>query len=240
MLLSCHNLTVSYQGYPALHKLSCAVQLNTITAVVGPNGAGKSTFFKALLGLVSIEAGFIKFHNNITNKDIAYLPQINQINDFVPLTVIDAVTIGALTNNSHGVTEKKIAQAHSLITKVGLTGLADTYISELSTGQLQRVLFAKMMLQDSRVLLLDEPFNHVDAKTIDDLSQLLIDLCASGYTILLILHDLMQVRAIANHAILIASNLIASGEVEQVLTTENLHLAYNNNYIRTHDRCREC
>jgi zinc/manganese transport system ATP-binding protein len=236
MLISCHDLTVSYEGHPAIHHISCHLEENRITAIVGPNGAGKSTLLKALLNLVKPDTGYVKLHN-IKYSDLAYLPQVTTINTLLPLQVLDVVCTGLLKDMGSSLSDEVIEQAEESLTSVGLSGFSNRYITDLSKGELQRVMFAKIIVQKSKVIFLDEPFNAVDAKTIQDLLKVLHDLKAGGTTIVMVLHDLMQIEEYCDSAILLATELVSFGSIKQVLTRANIQTAYSTNFVWSSDIC---
>lgn len=238
MLISCQDLTVSYDGHPAIHHVSCGIERDKITAIIGPNGAGKSTLLKAFLGLVKVDTGNIKL-NDLCSSDMAYLPQITTINSLIPLQVLDVVCVGALKSINYKISAHDVKMAQECLELVGLKGFEGRYITDLSKGQLQRVLFAKIIMQKSKVIFLDEPFNAIDTKTTQDLLRLLVNLKAQGTTIVLVLHDLLQVEECCDNAILLASELVAYGQISEVLSQENLKAAYNTNFIWSSDICNK-
>jgi zinc/manganese transport system ATP-binding protein len=135
--------------------------------------------------------------------------------------------------------ECSFEQAKNCIAQVGLQGFENRYITDLSKGQLQRVLFAKIMLQQSTVIFLDEPFNAIDTKTTQDLLNILVNLRNKGVTIVIVLHDLLQVERCCDNAILLASELVSYGCLADVLSRENLQTAYNTNFIWSSDICNQ-
>jgi zinc/manganese transport system ATP-binding protein len=236
MLISCHDLTVSYEGHPAIHHISCHLEENHITAIVGPNGAGKSTLLKALLNLVKPDTGNVKLHN-INYSDLAYLPQVTTINTLLPLQVLDVVCTGLLKDMVSSLSDAVIEQAEESLTRVGLSGFSNRYITDLSKGELQRVMFAKIIVQKAKAIFLDEPFNAVDAKTTQDLLRVLQDLKKSGTTVVMVLHDLMQIEEYCDSAILLATELVSFGSIKQVLTKANIQTAYSTNFVWSSDIC---
>ena len=144
--------------------------LTPFTAVIGKNGAGKSTLLKGLMGLIDPLDGHIN-QNKALYKEIAYLPQQADIDRSFPISVMETVLLGHWKRIGlfRSVTDKMINEAENAIKAVGMTGFEKRVISSLSSGQFQRVLFARMLLQDSPIILLDEPFTAIDAKTTADL-----------------------------------------------------------------------
>src|SRR5689334_21991155 len=164
--LAFENLTLGYERHPAVHHLDGVVQEGSLVAICGPNGAGKSTLFKGIVGLLTPLAGRIDV-KACRVQDIAYLPQIADIDRSFPINVYDMVAMGLWRRAGlfGGIGRKEREQIHDAIGAVGLRGFEERPIASLSGGQMQRTLFARLLLQNARVILLDEPFNAIDAKT---------------------------------------------------------------------------
>src|SRR3984885_10132877 len=160
------NLTLGYERHPAVHHLSGAVETGALVAVVGPNGAGKSTLFKGIVGVIKPLAGSIE-RNGLDARDIAYLPQIAEIDRSFPISVYDMVAMGLWRSKGlfRSIGGKDHQAIEAAIAAVGLTGFEQRIIGSLSGGQMQRMLFARLLLQDARMIVLDEPFTAIDAKT---------------------------------------------------------------------------
>jgi zinc/manganese transport system ATP-binding protein len=189
---------------------------------VGPNGAGKSTLFKGIVGLVAPLSGAIDCDLGV--RDIAYLPQMTEIDRSFPINVYDLVAMGLWRRiGAFGaigkVQRERIREA---IATVGLTGFEHRPIAGLSGGQMQRVLFARLLLQDSRLIVLDEPFNAIDDRTVTDLIALVRRWHGERRTVLAALHDLNLVRRHFPQTLLMAREPIAWGETGLALTPENL------------------
>lgn len=216
------NLTLGYDRHPAVHHLSAEIRSGALLAVIGPNGAGKSTLLKALVGETLPIQG--SFELGIAADDIAYLPQINDIDRSFPVSVFDMVAMGLWkrVGSFGGLGRPDIERVHHTLAKVGLAGFEQRPIGKLSGGQLQRARFARMMLQDCRLLLLDEPFNAIDSRTTDDLLSLISGWHAEGRTVLAVLHDLERVGRYFPECLLIARELIAFGPTADVLTPDKL------------------
>ncbi len=192
-------------------------------AVVGPNGAGKSTLFKGILGLLAPLSGAID--RGLGVRDIAYLPQVAEIDRSFPINVYDLVAMGAWRRIGAFGAIRKIERdrIHGAIATVGLTGFERRPIAGLSGGQMQRVvLFARLLLQDSRLIVLDEPFNAIDDRTVADLIALVHRWHGERRTVLAALHDMNLVRRHFPQTLLMAREPIAWGETGLVLTPENL------------------
>jgi zinc/manganese transport system ATP-binding protein len=217
------NLTLGYERHPAVHHLDGEVAKGALLAVVGPNGAGKSTLFKGIVGTLRPLAGRIE-RGGISARDIAYLPQIADIDRTFPIHVYDMVSMGLWRRSGlfGGIGRKQRGDIERAIAAVGLTGFEDRPISTLSGGQMQRTLFARLLLQDARLIVLDEPFNAIDAKTCADLLDLVERWHREERTVLAALHDIDLVKRTFPQTLLLARSPVAWGDTAAVLTAENL------------------
>ncbi|HEY5965664.1 MAG TPA: zinc ABC transporter ATP-binding protein AztA [Xanthobacteraceae bacterium] len=220
--LQFRNLTLGYDRHPAVHHLDGAVAAGSLTAVVGPNGAGKSTLFKGVVGVIKPLAGRIE-RNGVDPQDIAYLPQIAEIDRSFPINVYDMVAMGLWRSKGlfGGIGRKDRDAVEHAIGAVGLTGFEPRPIGTLSGGQMQRMLFARLLLQDARVIVLDEPFNAIDTKTCADLIALIRRWHGEQRTVLTALHDLELVKAHFPETLLLAREPVAWGKTAEVLTPDN-------------------
>ncbi|HTE81705.1 MAG TPA: metal ABC transporter ATP-binding protein [Reyranella sp.] len=214
------DLTVSYDRHPAVHHLSTEIPAAEMTAIVGPNGAGKSSLLKALVGL----APRVEGHIECSARRIAYLPQQAEIDRSFPISVLDTVLLGRWSRfGAFGKAVKvDVHDAQHAIEAVGLSGFERRPIDTLSVGQFQRVLFARLLLQDADLVLLDEPFAAIDAKTVGDLMELIRRWRSEKRTVVAVLHDLDQVRHDFPNSLLLARELVDSGPTARVLSPENL------------------
>lgn len=216
------NLTLGYDRHPAVHHLEAEIDVGTLTAVVGPNGAGKSTLLKGLTGNLAPLEGHVDLRG-MSREDIAYLPQQSEIDRSFPMSVLDLVAmglwreIGAFGRIGRG----QRARIDAAIATVGLTGFERRSIGALSGGQMQRALFARVLLQDAKLVLLDEPFSAIDAKTMKDLVRVVLGWHGEGRTILAVLHDHETVAAHFPDTLMLARELVAHGPTGDVLTAEN-------------------
>ncbi len=216
-----NNLTVSYRQHPALHHISGCLPRGSLTAVVGPNGAGKSTLLKSIAGLLPIEGGAAggALRVAVPQAQRAYLPQAAELDRSFPIHVQDCVLMGCWGRTGpwgrvDDVARQRIAQAlHS----VGLAGFEARSVGSLSSGQLQRVMFARLVVQDAQLILLDEPFNAVDARTTADLLALVRTWHEQQRTVLVVLHDDALVHQHFPQTLLLARELVAWGPTAQVL-----------------------
>jgi zinc/manganese transport system ATP-binding protein len=221
--LAFQNLTLGYDRHPAVHHLSGEIGEGALLAVVGPNGAGKSTLLKGIVGVLHPLGGKIS-RNGVSAKDIAYLPQIAEIDRSFPISVYDLVSMGlwkraGLLGGIGREDREKISQA---IEAVGLRGFEPRAIGTLSGGQMQRALFARLLLQDARVILLDEPFASLDSKTVSDLLELVHRWHGEKRTVVAVLHDFELVKQHFPESLLLAREPVAWGKTTEALSAENL------------------
>lgn len=221
--LRLRDLTVAYERHPAIHHVSLDVAEGALTAVVGPNGAGKSTLLKAVIGEVRKVEGSIDLAGRGRAK-IAYLPQVSDIDRSFPISVLEVVLLGrwGRIGGFGSASAKDRHDAFHAIEAVGLRGFEQRPIATLSAGQFQRVLFARVLLQDAEIILLDEPFNAIDARTTADLMALVQRWHADRRTVLCVLHDIDQARARFPDAILLARELVAAGPTAETLSAANM------------------
>jgi zinc/manganese transport system ATP-binding protein len=221
--LEFRNLTLGYDRHPAVHHLHGPVAAGALIAVVGPNGAGKSTLFKGIVGMVKPLAGGIDLCG-LRARDIAYLPQAAEIDRSFPISVYDMVAMGLWRGKGlfGGIGPKDRNAVERAIAAVGLTCFEPRAIGTLSGGQMQRMLFARLLLQDARVIVLDEPFNAIDAKTCADLLDLVRRWHSEQRTVLAAMHDLEMVKAHFPESLLLAREPVAWGATAEVLTPENM------------------
>ncbi|AIL31995.1 metal ABC transporter ATP-binding protein [Basilea psittacipulmonis] len=223
-VFECEHLSLSWGNKQVVVDLNVEFSQGELIAILGPNGAGKSTLVKAMMGLLKPSAGVIRKNPNLR---YALLPQSSEIDKTFPMTVYDLVAMGAW--NQVGVfksyskqIKQKIADA---MERVGLKNHSHSLIGELSGGQFQRALFARLMVTDASVFVLDEPFAAIDAYTRDDLLCIIRDWHAEGRTVIAVLHDIDLAKANFNQCLLLSDTIRAWGSVDAVITPENLEKA---------------
>ena len=221
--LQFRDVTLGYDRHPAVHHLDGEVASGALLAVVGPNGAGKSTLFRGLVGILKPLEGSI-WRAGLDVHDIAYLPQTVDIDRSFPISVYDFVGTGLwrVTGFFGGIGRQARDKISDALAAVGLNGFENRPIGTLSGGQMQRLLFARVLLQDARLIVLDEPFNAIDTKTSADLLALVKRWHAEKRTVLAALHDMDLVRSSFPETLLLARGQVAWGATADVLTAENL------------------
>jgi zinc/manganese transport system ATP-binding protein len=219
------DLTLGYDRHPAVHHLSGCFEAGSLTAVIGPNGAGKSTLLKAIAGTLKPIGGSLSM--GLDPARLAYLPQLAELDRDFPISVEDLIgtgfwrEIGPFGQYSR----KDRSQITDALAKVGLSGFNKRLLGTLSGGQLQRVMFARLMVQDAEVILIDEPFAAIDTKTVSDLMELVRQWHKEGRTIIAVLHDMGLVAEFFSECLILARECVAWGPTEHVLNPDNLSKA---------------
>lgn len=229
--IEAHNVTASYGGQPVLWDIDFELPEGHIIGIIGPNGSGKTTLLKTIMGLIEPASGFVKVFNkplDQVRERVAYVPQRESVDWDFPASVFDVVMMGRYRKNNlfkrNNKTDIEIVN-HS-IEKVGLTEFKNRQISQLSGGQQQRVFIARALAQQADLYLMDEPFVGVDAATESSILKILQEMKNNGKTVVIIHHDLQTVSDYFDYLVLLNTRLIAKGDLNEVLTEENLTNAY--------------
>jgi zinc/manganese transport system ATP-binding protein len=220
--IAIRDLTLGYDGHPAVHHLDGSFEAGSLTAIVGPNGSGKSTLLKGIMGTLKPLGGRIE-----RQGEIAYLPQSAEIDRSFPATVSELIGLGLWKRRGvfGGLNAADREQMLAALHAVGLDGFARRPIDTLSGGQMQRALFARVLLQDAPVVILDEPFTAIDEKTVRDLTGLVAHWHKEGRTVIAVLHDFELVRQCFPQTLLLAREPVGWGATAEVLIPANLQKA---------------
>jgi len=215
-MIAVHDLTCMHDRRPAVHHLTGRFAPGSLTAIVGPNGAGKTTLLRTLAGLHT------DFEGTVTRGGrIALLPQSPMLDRQFPITCADAAAMGAWDRMGAFRPYDERDHVEEALDLVGLRGFGKRLVGTLSAGQFQRLLFARLILQDAPVMLLDEPFTAVDARTEADLLRLILRWHHDGRTIVAVLHDLDLVERSFPDTLLLARDPIAWGPTAETLSADN-------------------
>lgn len=192
-MIELDHLVAGYHGQAITPALSGTIETGSMVAIVGANGCGKSTLLKTLAGFISPIGGVIRWPSG--RPTIGWLAQRHALESQFPLCVQDVVSMGAwprvsLFNALNRPVRQRIAAA---IERVGLSSQARVTIDRLSGGQFQRMLFARVLLQQAPLVMLDEPFTGVDEATRHALMALMVEMNQQGQTVLAVLHDSQRV-----------------------------------------------
>lgn len=196
-MMTLQNVTVGYDRIPLFPPLCGRFTAGSLTAVIGVNGAGKSTLLKSLVRLHPLLGGKLRFAGTKAPA-MAYLPQLAELDRQFPILVQDLVAMGCWPQSGlfGRVNKHSMQQIANALDSVGMSLLAHEVVGELSGGQLQRALFARLLVQQAPLILLDEPFTGIDAATTQLLLQVIAQLHQQGRTVIAVLHDMSTV---ANH-----------------------------------------
>lgn len=217
--LSIENLSVNYGDTSALIDVSIDVEENEYLGIIGPNGGGKTTLLKAILGLVEILSGAIYIYGEKSNKKrhlIGYVPQIASTEKNFPATVHEVVLMGRLNPNLkllHRYKKDDIEKTNEILNRVGIYNLRGKSISELSGGEFQKMLIARALAIDPKLLLLDEPTASVDANSKKQIFDLLGEL-NHNMTIILVTHDMLAISSFVNSLACLNKELVYHGSPE--------------------------
>ncbi|MEO0708610.1 MAG: metal ABC transporter ATP-binding protein [Cyanobacteria bacterium J06649_5] len=236
-MLEIQNLSIDYRGTRALHNVSFFVPSGQLVGIIGPNGAGKSTLVEAILNLVPVTQGVIRFKGISLKRQLlktAYVPQRSCIDWDYPVTVWSVVMMAQTiqTGLFRRFSRQARYQAQTALERVGMYELRHRPIGKLSGGQQQRVFLARALAKEAELLIFDEPFTAIDRKTEDIIFDIFQELRAAGKTLLVINHDLGDSLAIYDQLLLLNKRLIAQGTRHEVVTSENLERAYGRGLTR--------
>ncbi|MEM8840345.1 MAG: ATP-binding cassette domain-containing protein [Pseudomonadota bacterium] len=217
------NLSLGYRGLTLFKGLNVDIRAGRTLAVLGANGSGKSTFVKALLGLMAPLAGRIEWPAGKPGG-VGYLAQLTEFDRRFPLRVRDLAAMGSWKGMGlrSGLDRAKRNRVAAALEEAGVLDLAERSLHTLSGGQLQRTLFARVILQDAPLILLDEPFAAVDQSTEVHLLSLIDRWRAQGRAVVLVVHDLSSVLDHCSHALLMGDGRATHGTVGDVLTPQGL------------------
>jgi len=225
-MITLAHVTCQYRGVTAVENVSGAFAPGSMTAIIGPNGAGKTTLLRAIAGVHPLASGTIA-KAGLTRTQIALLPQSGRMERSFPINCADVVALGAYPHIGAfaGLPTNAAARVAAALVRVGLAGLERRLVGTLSAGQFQRLLWARMLVQDAEVLLLDEPTANVDAASEAVFRDMLTDWQRAGRTVIAVLHDVDLVRAMFPNTVMLARRLIAWGPTDAVLSAENRRAA---------------
>jgi manganese/iron transport system ATP-binding protein len=225
------HLSAAYDREPVLHGVSGVVERGGSLALIGPNGAGKTTLIKAILGLVPVVSGRVEVLGTSASRArarVAYVAQADALDAEFPVSVLEVVLMGRYRAVGWLRRPGRYDRAVALdaLTEVGLADRAGERFGTLSGGQRQRVLLARAVAQRAELLLLDEPFNGVDATTTDSVLAVLHRLRATGVAVVMSTHDLSVAHLACDEACLLNRHQVAFGPIEVALTAELLRATY--------------
>lgn len=235
-MLDIKNLSVTYENKTeALQDVSFQLIKGQIVGIVGPNGAGKTTLIKSIVNLMP-HKGIARFNDlpiAKQPKNISYVEQKSNIDSTFPMKVLDCVMLGfyPVLKPWQLPRKQQKQEAEAALKKVNMLEYKDNQIGELSGGQFQRVLIARTLVQQTDLILLDEPFVGIDITSEEIIVELLKELSQKGKTILIVHHDLSKVEKYFDSLIILNKRLIDFGSVATVFNSSNLKAAYGTDIL---------
>ncbi|MBO6298262.1 MAG: ABC transporter ATP-binding protein [Lachnospiraceae bacterium] len=264
-VIECSDLHVAYEkqytgtAYEVLKGVSFAIEEGSRTAIIGPNGSGKSTLIKAVCGMLPYRGSvricgtdLDKMNRRTIARNIAYMTQLSEV--FFSYTVYETVLMGRYVHAARSfgrASQEDIDAVMRAMRSTGVEVLKDRQLSSLSGGELQRVFLARTFAQDSPILILDEPNNHLDLKVVSELAGYLKNWsenkpCLSpadevenvkSHTLIGVYHDITLAMELADFLILMEDGRIAAqGSKEEILKTDALENVYGfavRDYLKT-------
>lgn len=232
--LNIQDVSFSYSSTPVLDGISIDLHGPQLVSILGPNGVGKSTFIHCINRILTPTGGCVLIDGGDVSemplkeiaKTVGYVPYTS--NDTFPLTVVDTVLLGRHPRASWRMTETDLEKVREVLVKLGIDDLAMRYFNELSAGQHQKVMLARGLVQEPRVLMLDEPTSNLDVKHQLGISRLLRRLSRDeGLMVVMISHDLNIAAKYSDNVILMhEGRIFAVGPPGDVITTENIRTVY--------------
>ena len=200
-LIKGEHIDLGYEGMAIVRDISFRIDEGDYLCILGENGAGKSTLVKAILSLHAPLKGEIEFSPQIRKNEIGYLPQQSSAQKSFPASVEEVVLSGRVNSLSHKFfytkEDRKIALSN--LSRLGIENLRRKSFSEISGGQMQRVLLARALCACKKLLLLDEPVTGLDPHTTSEFYRMVDDLNDDGLTIIMVTHDIHPALNSADH-----------------------------------------
>jgi len=220
------DVSVAYSDVVAVRKVNLTLKTSNLLAVIGRNGGGKSSFVRALVGEIPFAGEIVC--DGVTQRDFAYLPQMKHINREFPISVFELVAMGfyRVVGEFGSIRPWMKEACNDALDRVGLAGFGTRQISELSGGQFQRALFARLMVQNSKVIVLDEPFTGMDGQTTRDLLRLMSSWRDQERSVVAVLHDRRHVQENFDEVVHIDGSQVMFGSVENVFEQPATHAIF--------------
>lgn len=221
-MINLSNLEVGYERRAVAMPLSGQITAGSLTAVIGANGAGKSTFLKTLAGLQPAISGSIEFTEGSARgkrPQLAYLPQQAELDRQFPISVFDLVAMGCWPQSGlfGGISRESQRHVTEALDTVGMTDMRNVAVGELSGGQLQRTLFARLLIQKAPLIMLDEPFTGIDSQTTELLLKVIRQWHEQGRTVIAVLHDIAMVARHFPQVLFLSQQQNIWGKADDVL-----------------------
>ena len=223
-LVSFHDAALGYAHTPALTGLTLDVFGGQALALVGPNGGGKTTLMRGIVGGCEVLSGTVE----VDATRIGLVPQSADLDLTFPVSTAEVVTMGLIAEAGWGrrINADMRERVNAALERVNLIDRAAHRFGTLSGGQRQRVLVARALVARPELVMMDEPFNGLDAPSRDIITGLIADLTEEGVGVVVSTHDLSLARDVCSQACVLASRLVALGPTEEALAPEVLARAY--------------
>jgi manganese/zinc/iron transport system ATP- binding protein len=226
------DVEVGYGTTFVLSGVSFSVKAGEVVGFIGPNGGGKSTLLKAIAGVLPLRQGTATLGGEAlrhVRASVAFVPQREEVNWEFPATALDVVLMGRYRSvgwlRRPGRSDRK--RAAGALEQLGLTGMESRHISQFSGGQQQRIFLARALVQDPKVVLLDEPFTGIDANNRAVFHTVIRDFAARGVIVLMATHDLEEVSTTCSSIVCINRRIVASGPTATTYTPEVLRQTFD-------------
>lgn len=223
-LVSFQDAALGYAHTPALTGLTLDVFGGQALALVGPNGGGKTTLMRGIVGGCSVLSGTVE----VDATRIGLVPQSADLDLTFPVSAAEVVTMGLIAEAGWGrrINADMRARVSAALERVNLADRASRRFGTLSGGQRQRVLVARALVARPELVMMDEPFNGLDAPSRDIITRLIAELTEDGVGVVVSTHDLSLARDVCSRACVLASRLVALGPTNEALAPEILARAY--------------
>lgn len=226
-----NHLTVRYSHTLALDDVSAALPAGTVTGLIGPNGGGKSSLINAIAGTAPVEDGTLRFDDRPLDRRhvrIAYVPQAREVSWDFPLSAFDVVLMGRYRETGwlQRISQADRQRAEAALEAVGLAGLGERHISQFSGGQQQRIFFARALVQEPEIVLLDEPLAGIDMATRKRINDLITTFAERGAVVVLATHDLEDARKICDYVLCLNRQVVAFGPTAETFTPETMRATF--------------
>lgn len=225
--LRLRDIEVSYGASLALSGVTADVRPGTVVGIIGPNGSGKSTLLKAIAGVLKVTRGTIQLGDRDIREralQVAFVPQREEVNWDFPVTARDVVLMGRYRSKGWlrwpGADDRRMAEA--ALERLGLSGMGERHISQFSGGQQQRIFLARAMVQDPRVVLLDEPFTGLDVTNRKVFHETIQEFAGRGIIVMIATHELGEVQETTDFVICLNRRMVAFGPTPTTYTPANL------------------
>ncbi|MBT8508494.1 iron ABC transporter ATP-binding protein [Methanomicrobiaceae archaeon CYW5] len=232
MILDINGVEFQYNSRKVLEDVSFSVRPNEVLTILGPNGVGKTTLLKCINRIHHPKAGSILVENEDIMK--VSLPEVAKKVGYVPqhcekgrLTAYDAILLGRRPHITWNTSEKDLRMVEAVIRRLNMQDLAMRYIDEMSGGELQKISIARAIVQEPKLLLLDEPTSSLDLKNQQEILKIVCEV-VRGHTVaaVMTMHDINTALRFSDRFILLKNNAIYASGGPEIITSETIREVY--------------